>query len=183
MDLSLILQRCISGDALAWEALVRQYQSRIYGLAYHYVGNTEDARDLAQEIFVRIYQNLAACADEAMFFPWIIRVARNACIDHLRRRKVRAYGKDIALDRVAGVPDSGDTPEQQCAANARKRLIHRALSQLTGLNREIILLKEIQGLQLDEIACLLKIPLGTVKSRCNRARLELAQKVVALGSE
>lgn len=183
MNLPVILTRCKAGDALAWEALVRQYQARIYGIAYHYVRNAEDARDLAQEVFVRIYQNLEACADAKMFIPWIIRIARNACIDHLRRRKARPQGRDVALDEVRNLPHQGSTPEQQWTANSRKRLIYRALNELTDLNREIILLKEIQGMQLDEIASLLKVPLGTVKSRSNRARIELARKVMALSAE
>lgn len=183
MNLSVILIRCKAGDALAWEALVRHFQSRIYGIAYHYVGNAEDARDLAQEVFVRIYQNLQACEDEGMFLPWIIRIARNACVDHLRRRKARSQEKDVALEEVPNLQDPGNTPEQQWAANSKKRLIYRALKELTDLNREIILLKEIQGLQLDEIASLLKVPLGTIKSRSNRARIELARKVMALSGE
>jgi len=183
MNLPLILTRCKGGDALAWEALVRQYQSRIYGIAYHYVGNAEDARDLAQEVFVRIYQNLDACTDAKMFIPWIIRITRNACIDHLRRRKARSYGRDVAFDEIRNLPHQGNTPEQQWTVDSRRRLIYRALNELTDLNREIILLKEIQGMQLDEIASLLKVPLGTVKSRSNRARIELARKVMALSSE
>jgi RNA polymerase sigma-70 factor (ECF subfamily) len=183
MNLSLLLDRCRTGDALAWEALVRQYQSRVYGIAYHYVGNAEDARDLAQEIFVRVYQNLTVCANEEMFLPWMIRIARNACIDHVRRRKARSYGRELPLDAITTLSDHGNNPEQQWASDSRKRLIHRALKELTDLNREIILLKEIQGLQLEEIASLLKVPLGTVKSRSNRARIELAQKVMALSGE
>jgi RNA polymerase sigma-70 factor, ECF subfamily len=183
MNLSLILTRCKAGDPLAWEALVRQFQSRVYGIAYHYAGNGEDARDLAQEVFVRVYQNLETCIDAAMFLPWIIRIARNACIDHLRRGKARSQGRDIALDEIADLPDRGNTPEQQWAADSRKHLIYRALKELTDLNREIIMLKEIQGLQLDEIASLLKVPLGTIKSRSNRARIELAHKVIALSGE
>jgi len=183
MDLTLILDRCKEGDPLAWEALVRKYQSRVYGIAYHYVGQVEDARDLSQEIFVRIYQNLRDCSGEEMFLPWIIRISRNACIDHLRRRKARWHGKEVALDDIAALPDHGRTPADQWAADTRKRLIHRALKELTDLNREMILLKDIQGLQLGEISSLLRVPLGTVKSRCNRARVELARKVIALNGE
>jgi RNA polymerase sigma-70 factor (ECF subfamily) len=183
MNLPVVLTQCKTGDALAWEALVRQYQARIYGIAYHYVCNAEDARDLAQEVFIRLYQNLEACADAEMFLPWIIRITRNACIDHLRRRKTRPRGRDVALDEVRNLPYPGNTPEQQWTANSRKRLIYRALNELTDLNREIILLKEIQGMQLDEIASLLNVPLGTVKSRSNRARIELARKVMALSAE
>jgi len=183
MDLAAILTGCRAGDALAWEALVRQFQSRIYGIAYHYVGNPEDARDLAQEIFVRIFQSLASCTGADMFLPWAIRIARNASIDHLRRKKARPQARDVALDSIGDMPDRGNTPEQQWAENSRQRLIHRALKELTGLNREIILLKEIQGLQLEEIASLLQVPLGTIKSRSNRARIELARKVMALSGE
>ncbi len=183
MDLALVLERCKTGDSLAWEALVRSYQSRIYGIAYHYVGNVEDARDLAQEVFVRIYQNLHACANAGMFLPWIIRIARNACIDHLRRRNARSPGgRDVPMDAIADLVDRRNTPEQEWASNSRKRLIYKALQQLTDLNREIIILKEIQGLQLEEIASLLGVPLGTIKSRSNRARIELARRVMALSN-
>jgi len=183
MDIAVILMRCRNGDPLAWEALVRQYQSRIYGIAFHYLANAEDARDLAQEIFVRVYQNLGACTDVDAFLPWMIRIARNAAIDHLRRRKARAHDRRVALDQVADLADQRPSPEEASMAGSRKRLIHRALQELSELNREIILLKEIHGLQLDEIASLLDIPLGTAKSRSNRARIELARKVMALSSE
>jgi RNA polymerase sigma-70 factor (ECF subfamily) len=183
MDLKLTLDRCREGDPLAWEALVREYQSRVYGIAYHYTGRAEDARDVAQDIFVRVFQNLGDCAGAEMFLPWMIRISRNACIDYLRRRKARRHGREVALDDIASLPDQGGTPADHWFADTRKRLVYRALKELTSLNREIILLKEIQGLQLGEIASMLRIPLGTVKSRCNRARIELARKVTALIGE
>jgi RNA polymerase sigma-70 factor (ECF subfamily) len=183
MDLSAILRRCRGGDELAWEALVRQFQARIYGLAYHFVGNAEDARDLAQEAFIRLYQNLALCPDEGGFLPWIIRITRNACIDHLRRRKARPPAHDLIADEMLDLRAAGCNPEEQYVSDSRKRLIHSALNEMTHLNREIILLKDIQGLALEEIAAMLKVPLGTVKSRSNRARLELAQRLAGLRGE
>jgi len=183
MELSEILQSCRSGDQLAWEALVRQYQARVYAIAYHYVGNAEDARDLAQEVFVRIYQNLHLCRDVEMFIPWMIRIARNACVDHIRRRKARPPAHDIDAANATHLPARGRNPEEEWAESSKKRLIYRALRELTDLNREMILLKEILGLSLEEIASMLKVPLGTIKSRSNRARLELAQKLVALGGD
>ncbi len=181
MELSELLQNCRKGDELAWEALVRQFQARVYAIAYHYVGNIEDARDLTQEVFVRIYQNLRLCTDENMFMPWLIRIARNACIDHIRRRKARPPAQDIDAADALGMQAAGQNPEELWAQSSRKRLVYRALRELSHLNREIILLKEILGLSLEEIASMLNVPSGTVKSRSNRARLELAQKVVALG--
>jgi RNA polymerase sigma-70 factor (ECF subfamily) len=180
MEIAPLLERCRKGDELAWEALVRRFQSRIYGLAYHYAGNAEDARDLAQEVFVRLYESLGLCTDAKTFIPWMIRIGRNICIDHLRRKKARPPAEDIPVEESYNLSDQGQTPEEIYAADSRKQLIYRALQSLTALNREIILLKEIQGLSLEEIASLLGVPLGTIKSRSHRARVELAQAVLAL---
>jgi RNA polymerase sigma-70 factor (ECF subfamily) len=183
MDLSTLLERCCGGDELAWEALVRQFQARIYGIAYHYVGNVEDARDLAQETFVRIYQNLAVCPDEQRFLPWVIRITRNVCIDHLRRKRARPPVQDIAAEDMVSLRSPGGDPGQLYDSDSKKHQVHSALQGMTDLNREIILLRDIQGLALEEVASLLHIPIGTVKSRSNRARMELARKLAFLRSE
>lgn len=181
MDLRELLTRCRAGDELAWEALVRRFQARVYGLALHYVRNAEEARDVAQEIFVRIYRKLDSYRDEDMFLPWLLRVGRNVCIDHLRRVKARPAGAAVPVEAVAEFVHPGPSPEDASEAADRRRLVHRALERVSEPTREMILLKEIQGLGFDEIASLLEIPLGTVKSRSNRARLELARAVLALG--
>jgi RNA polymerase sigma-70 factor, ECF subfamily len=183
MELSALIKRCRGGDELAWEVLVRQFQARIYGITYHYAKNAEDARDLAQETFIRIYRHLTNCPDATAFLPWIIRIARNVCIDHLRRKKVRPPDQDIASERLLTLRDPGDDPSQQYAADLRKRVVYHAIQQLSDLNREIILLKDIQGLSLEEVASMLHLPLGTVKSRSNRARIELAKRLALLRSE
>jgi RNA polymerase sigma-70 factor (ECF subfamily) len=183
MDLGTLLKRCCSGDELAWEALVRQFQARIYGIAYHYVGNAEDALDLAQETFVRIYQNLTVCPDTERFLPWIIRITRNVCIDHLRRKSARPPMQDVAVEDLPSLRASGGDPLQAYAEDSRKRLVHKALQGMTELNREIILLRDIQGLALEEIASQLQVPIGTVKSRSNRARIELARRLAFLRGE
>ena len=182
MDLAMLLERCKAGDELAWEALVRQFQARVFGIAFHYTGNSEDARDLAQEIFIRIYRHLDLCGDEGMFVPWMIRISRNACIDHLRRKKARPAPVDVAVDEMVHLQAPGLNPEEYSMADARRQVIHLAFRKLTALNREVILLREILELPLEEIASMLKIPLGTVKSRINRARIELAERVRALAA-
>jgi len=182
MDLAMLLERCKAGDELAWEALVRQFQARVFGIAFHYTGNSEDARDLAQEIFIRIYRHLDLCGDEGMFVPWMIRISRNACIDHLRRKKARPAPADVAVDEMVHLQAPGLNPEEYSMADARRQVIHLAFRKLTALNREVILLREILELPLEEIASMLKIPLGTVKSRMNRARIELAERVRALAA-
>ena len=181
MELSGLLEQVRWGDELAWEAFVRRFQSRVFGLAYHYVGQAEDARDLAQEVFIRIYQHLDQVPDEEGVLPWMLRITRNACLDLLRRRKARPPLWDIPVEEMFDLRAPGQSPEEQHLEAARKSLVHRALQELTQINREIILLKEIQGLGLEEIAAVLEVPLGTVKSRSNRARLELAQKLTAAG--
>lgn len=173
------LVRC--GDELAWEAFVRFFQGRVFGLAYHYTAQAEDARDLTQDVFVRIYQNLALVPNEEGCLPWVIRITRNACIDHLRRRKARPPLWDLPADEMFDLRSSDLNPEEAHLEAVRKGMVHRALQELTDLNREVILLKEIQGLGIEEIAAILEVPVGTVKSRSNRARLELAEKLVAAG--
>jgi RNA polymerase sigma-70 factor (ECF subfamily) len=178
-DLLVLVERCRQGDDLAWEQLVRRCQGRVYALAYHYLGRFEDARDVAQEVFVRVYQQLDSCQGDG-FMAWLLRITRNHCIDQIRRRKARPPAEDLLVDDQWTMADTAPNPEQAWVADSRKRLVYDALRQLNGQNREMILLKDIQGLALQEIADMLGLPLGTVKSRSNRARVELAKQVVAL---
>ena len=178
LQLGDVLARCRAGDELAWEALVRAYQGRVYAIACSYLGSGEDARDTAQEVFVRLYKNLRLAPAAPSFAPWLIRLARNVAIDQLRRRRARPPGQDLPAEELPLQADIAD-PEAEYARAARTRLVARALGALSKLNREIIVLKDIQGLRLDEIAGLLGVPLGTVKSRSNRARLDLAAKLCA----
>jgi RNA polymerase sigma-70 factor (ECF subfamily) len=111
----------------------------------------------------------------------LLRITRNHCIDQIRRKKARPPAEDLLVDDGQWtMADTAPNPEQSWVADSRKRLVYDALRQLNGQNREMILLKEIQGLALQEIADMLDLPLGTVKSRSNRARVELAKQVVAL---
>jgi RNA polymerase sigma-70 factor (ECF subfamily) len=180
MDLSQLLDRCRSGDDLAWEGLVRQYQSKVFGLAYHYCGNPEDARDLTQDVFVRMYQHLDSLPDAPFFVPWLIRITRNSSIDFLRRQKARPPASDLPAEEMRNLTDRRLNPEEVYLGKSKKTIIQKALKMLSFLNREIIILKDIQGFSIEEISELLDVPLGTIKSRSHRARLDLAQKVMAI---
>jgi len=158
---------------------VRRFQSRIYAVAVHYVRDADEARDLAQEAFIRIYQRLEDVRADR-FIPWMLRLTRNLCIDRLRRIKARPPASDVPLEQGPPLPAPGTDPEQSWIADSRRQLVYRALDRLSDKNREMILLKEIQGLNLQQIAEMLDAPLGTIKSRSNRARLELAKAVLAL---
>ena len=175
MDPAELLKRCSQGNELAWEVLVRQHQGRICAIAYGYLGDQDEAFDLAQEIFVRVYQRLHTCDDPEKFISWLTRIARNACIDHLRRMKARPPRQDIPSDEMHNLAGASSNPEQDWVRNSRKKMVFKAMQELSEINREIILLKDIQELPLDEIATMLDLPVGTVKSRSNRARIELAR--------
>ena len=172
MDVEKLLERCRRGDGLAWEALVRTYQSSVYAVTRYYLRDPEEARDVAQDVFVRLYERLDSFGGGDTFKAWLLRMARNACIDRLRRLKARPPAADISVEDAR--LSSGDDPEQNAETEARARLLRRAVADLSARHREVLLLKEIQGLKLEEVAKLLELPLGTVKSRSNRARLELA---------
>jgi RNA polymerase sigma-70 factor (ECF subfamily) len=180
MDQTELLKRCRNGDELAWEVLVRQQQGRICSIAYGYVGEQDEAMDLAQEIFVRVYNSLHTCTDPEKFLSWLTRIARNACIDHLRRRKARPPRRDIPAEDMVNLASGGPTPEDELIRTSRQRLVHAAMQKLSEINREIIVLKDIQGLPLEEISGLLDLPLGTVKSRSSRARMELARAITEM---
>ena len=179
-DLDPILERCRRGDHLAWEALVRRTQSRVYGLALQYVRDPDEASDLAQEIFIKIYRNLAKMETGSAFLPWMVRLARNCCIDRLRRIKARPPARDVVVDEDLELTSNAPSPEQSWDTDRRKQLVYQAMGRLSEQNREILLLKEIQQLKLAEIAGMLGLPVGTIKSRASRARVELAKSVLEL---
>jgi RNA polymerase sigma-70 factor (ECF subfamily) len=177
LDVATLLERCRRGDDLAWEAIVRRYQSRVFAVALHYMRNVDDARDMAQEIFIRIYQRLDTFQGGETFLPWMLRLARNVCIDGLRRQKARPPASDVTVEEAIQIPASDPTPEESSSARSSRRLLYRALNRMSESDREILLLKEIQGLKVEEVSSLLGVPVGTVKSRCNRARIELAARI------
>jgi RNA polymerase sigma-70 factor (ECF subfamily) len=179
-DLDALLDRCRKGDNLAWEAFVRQFQRRVYSIASAYASGGDEAQDLAQDIFVRLYETRGRWVPADVFTAWLVRVARNVCLDALRRRKARPPAHDVPADEMLDLADAGRTPDSTLEASRDRQLVWRALRSLSRLSREVILLKEIQGFSLEEIADMLRAPIGTVKSRSSRARLELAERVLAL---
>lgn len=180
VDLDTLLARCRGGDALAWEALVRRFEARIYGFAMHYLRDREEARDVSQEIFMKMYEHLGGVRDGRTYLSWMLRLARNCCIDRIRSRKARAHEVTGNLEPATGLLSTHASPEDSLLEDARRTLLYRALATLTARNREIVLLKDIRQLNLEEISTRLGLPLGTVKSRSNRARSELAKAVRTL---
>lgn len=179
MDLNLLLQRCRRGDALAWEALVRLFQGRVFGLARFYLRDREDARDVAQEAFIRMYRHLDSFEGGSNFTAWALRITRNCAIDRLRRIEARPPTTELpdedSLVQAPGTVSAFDDP-----VGEDRQLLDRAMELLSAAHREMILLKDIQGLEQQEIAEMLSLPLGTVKVRASRARVELARRILEL---
>jgi RNA polymerase sigma-70 factor, ECF subfamily len=183
MEVGELLDRCRAGDDLAWEALVRRFQPRVFGLATLYLTDREEARDCAQDVFIRLYRRLDDCRDAATFVPWLLHVTRNAAIDRQRRRRARPAGHSVPLEVAATAADPAPGPAETLAVNRRRHRVRAALDRLGALNREIVILKEIQGLSFEAAAGILGIPVGTAKSRANRARLELARMLSGAAEE
>ena len=159
------------GDQAAYGALVRSHQDRIYRHLLNLTGSREDALELAQEVFIKAWQALPTWRPDAQFHTWVYRIASNAALDVLRRRKVVQF---VALEDDYDAPSQQPGPEAQLQGRQRLRNLDAALARLPAEQREIILLREVEGLSYDELAAALAIDEGTVKSRLARARVALA---------
>jgi RNA polymerase sigma-70 factor (ECF subfamily) len=180
LELTTLIERCRAGDELAWEAFVRRYQARIYGLACTYTSQRDEAADLAQEIFVRLFETRARWAPADQFVPWMLQVARNRAVDFLRRRRSRRPPISVPVEDVPLAAEPGDGPEARALGHARRGQLRAALARLSQLSREVLVLRDIQGLSVEETARILGVPTGTVKSRSSRARAELAERMIGL---
>jgi RNA polymerase sigma-70 factor (ECF subfamily) len=179
-----LVSRCRRGDEAAWHELVGQHTRKVFGLAYRFTGHVDEAEDLTQEVFVKVYQTLDRYREnDGPFGAWLMAVARNHAIDRYRRRKqerTRRSDDPAVLERMAA---PGEHPIAGLEREERAALVHRGLRALPPDLRLPLILCDLQGMPYEEIATRLAIPLGTVKSRINRARLELAKRLVGRRSE
>ena len=120
LETDTLLERCRQGDDLAWETLVRQHQGRVFGVALHFLRDREEARDAAQEIFLRVYTRLDSLADGQAFLPWLLRLARNCCIDRLRRREVRTPAFAVALEDAVQISSPEPSPEDNALSGSAR---------------------------------------------------------------
>lgn len=180
MELDVLVAQCRAGDELAWEALVRQLQGRVYSLAYHYLRDREEARDVAQEAFIRVYRGLSRYDSTGSFPAWVARITRNCAIDRLRRLKVTPTHGGAPIDDFVSGAAASNSPESAALAGERSDQLRQAMAAMSPISREIIELKDLHGLELREIADMLGIPIGTAKARSHRARIELASRMLRL---
>jgi RNA polymerase sigma-70 factor (ECF subfamily) len=179
-----LLPGCRGGDEAAWRALVERYTRKVFGLAYRFTGRADEAEDLTQEVFVKVYQTLERYREaDGPFGAWLMTVARNHAIDHYRRgrqERLRRSEDPLVLEMA---PADEEHPIAGLERDERSRLVHAGLRALPPDLRTPLVLCDLQGLSYDQIASALKVPLGTVKSRINRARLELAKRLQRRRSE
>ena len=175
---STLVERCLGGDDSAWEELLRQHTRRVYGLCYRFTGRDSEAQDLTQDVFVRVFRALGGFrSTEGSFATWLTRLTRNLLIDHYRRTRNERVTDSIEeqLPRVEEGFVAMSRPDSALAGREASELLQGALAKLSPELRETIILRDLQDMEYREISQILGIPEGTVKSRLNRGRAELAR--------
>ena len=173
-----LVERCVSGDDAAWEELVRQHTRRVYGLCYRFTGSDAEAQDLTQDVFLRIFRSLRSFrSTEGSFVTWLARLTRNLLIDHYRRTRQERVTDSIEeqLPMLEENMAASARPEGLVAGREASEILQAALQKLSPELRETVILRDLQEMEYREIAQVLNVPEGTVKSRLNRGRAELAR--------
>lgn len=173
-----IIQRCLAGDQDAWAQIVRQHWRKVFNVAYKFTGKHDEAEDLTQDVFVKIFKSLDTFDRRANFQTWLVSVSRNLCIDHYRSVRKERETIDRDVDANTLTPAAATiSPIAALEQADRVVLLKQALTYLPPTLRSAVLLRDIQELSYHEIADRLQLPEGTVKSRINRGRTELARQI------
>ena len=180
-----LVRQCIAGDQHAWQQLVVSQHRRIYGICYRFTGSATDAEDLTQDVFLKLYRNLASFdVQKGNFNTWLTTLARNLLVDHFRRTRLERAsdsldasltGEDDGATLAGRLADPRPSQETRAAGLELKAVIQQALAQLSPELREAVVLRDLEDMDYKEIAQVLRIPEGTVKSRISRGRGELAR--------
>jgi len=179
-----VIQRCLAGDQIAWEEIVRQHWRKVFNIAYKFTAKHDEAEDLTQDVFLKIFKSLNTFDRRANFQTWLVSVSRNLCIDHYRsvRKERETIDRDVDAGELSPVAQTV-SPIAALEHRDRVELLKKALHQLPPALREAVLLRDIQELSYQEIAERQHLPEGTVKSRINRGRTELARQIRRLRDE
>ena len=182
---AMLVRRCLAGDAAAWEEIVQTYNRRIYNICYRFAGSADDAQDLTQDVFIRMYRTLSSYDhSKGAFVTWVTTITRNLLVDHFRKTKQDRITD--SMDTVGSehedvqplseqIPDSSPSPDANVRSREVGETVHAALARLSPELREAVILRDLHDMDYREIATVLKVPEGTVKSRINRGRAELAR--------
>ncbi len=171
-----LIGRFQQGDNYAFDLLVKRYKDPLINFIYRFLGSQTDAEDVLQETFLRLYKNKHYYKEIAKFSTWIYTIAGNLAKTELRKRRRRTF---FSINQFGGeekdyeIPDDSNNPEQETNTQITDDIIQAAIERLSPKFKEVIILRDIQGFSYEEIADMIQVPLGTVKSRVNRARLKL----------
>jgi RNA polymerase sigma-70 factor (ECF subfamily) len=168
------VRECMAGRQGAWEMLVNAYSKKIFNLAYQFSGSYEAAEDLTQEIFLKLYGSLPKFDFSRNFTAWLLILSKNYLIDQYRKTKYEKTSRDELDERILSTSYK-DGPEAEVLENENRKMVWEGFQHLSSEIRMAVILRDIQGKSYDEIAEILSLPLGTVKSRVNRGRLQLAK--------
>ena len=180
-----LVARCRRGDPEAFDELVDRYQSKVFNLAYRLLGDPDEAADVSQEAFLRIYRGIQRFHGGSALTTWVYRIVHNLCLDEMKKKRRRPQvasdpgdaeetGAETLLDRL---PDERAEPQAQILGRERDLLVRAAIARLKEHHRDVLVLYDLQGLSYNEIAAILSTNVGTIKSRLNRARLALAEEL------
>lgn len=185
VDWAAMVERCLRGDGGAWAELVRSHHRRVYGMCYRFTGSASDAEDLTQEVFLKLYGNLRSFdSGKGSFTTWITTLTRNLLVDHFRRSRMERStdsldaGWDNAEETRPGadlLQDARRSPHDHTVARELERMVQAALAKVSPELREAVILRDLEDMDYKEIALVLRVPEGTVKSRISRGRAELAR--------
>ncbi len=181
-----VIESCKDGNEKAFGEVVLAYQRRVYNIAYRMLGNKEEAKDLAQEVFLSVFESIKNLREEVKFEPWLIQITLNHCRNQWKYLKRKKYFQSDSLDDpieteegeiARQVYDPSDNPETLLEKKMIQDLIQRGLLQLKEEQRQLIVLRDLQGLSYEEIGKLFSLPEGTVKSKIHRARMDLKEQL------
>jgi RNA polymerase sigma-70 factor (ECF subfamily) len=177
MDIREVVEKCKQGDSEAWTMVVDKYSRSIYNMALNFVGNRDDASDITQDVFLKIYRNIEKFKEEKNFHSWILKISKNYCIDYWRKKKKSLYDRELEETDC----QEEFTPEQKIVKDSDIRLLRKKMLSLDADLRLLLIMRDIQEYSYNEISDTLNLPLGTVKSRINRARVKLAKIYLSEG--
>ena len=171
-----LISRAAAGDGAAFSELMTMHEKRMYAVALRMCANREDAQDCLQDAMLRVYRSISGFKGQSSFSTWVYRITMNTCLDELRRRKTRnAASLDTMLEGGWSPTDGENGPEKQAVASEQRRVLDRAIAELPEDMRSAIVLRDVQGFSYDEIADMLEVNIGTIKSRISRGREKLRQ--------
>src|ERR671918_453995 len=179
-----VIQRCLAGDQDAWVRIVRQHWRKVFNIAYKFTGKHDEAEDLTQDVFLKIFKSLDTFDRRANFQTWLVSVSRNLCIDHYRsvRKERETIDRDVDPGDLTPASTTA-SPYAQIELRDRVTLLRQALEKLAPTLRTAVMMRDIQEMTYQEIADALDLPEGTVKSRINRGRTELARQIQILRAQ